>query len=741
MSDFDFANDSMLELYLFESTTLLEQLDEILLQSEKENHLSSENVDEIFRIMHTIKGSSAMMEFDTISHVSHKLEDLFYVIRERGANGNYFQDLFDLVLKVSDFLKDEVETIRQGRNPSVENEGLISEILGLLEKMKADGGASQGKKPEKAAEKKEPKESKSSRKHKAAKQEKGLKAEEETDETATGDAETAEAVEAGSANTVGISGENTYYLHVTFSADCQMENIRAFMLVNKLEAVGRVLKTMPEELETNKDASSIISQNGFYLSLATTLTPEKIAGMTKGTLSVYTVEFIDAMPGAAAKAGAGIAVKASETAEADGERPPAAGGAAAGSAVAAGAILMDAAGDGNGKAKQQNLISVDLNKLDALMDLVGEIVITESMVSGSSDLAGLELDNFNRASRQLRKLTDELQDIVMSIRMVPIAATFQKMRRIVRDMGKKLDKEVDLVLMGETTEVDKTIIDGIADPLMHLVRNAMDHAIEDREGRANAGKDQVGRIILSAQNVGGDIIISVSDDGKGLDTEMILEKAREKKLLTKPESEYTEKEIFNLLTVPGFSTKDSVTEYSGRGVGMDVVKKNIEKIGGSVTIESVKGIGTNIYFKIPLTLAIIASMEIRVAENIYAIPIANIRESFKAARKQLLADPDGNEMIMIRGECYPIIRLHRVFHIEDAKTGILDGILLLVDSGDRMACILADELLGNHQVVVKTLPVFLSRYAAKGVGIAGCTIMGDGSICLILDIQGILNKY
>ncbi|HWQ77505.1 MAG TPA: chemotaxis protein CheA [Anaerovoracaceae bacterium] len=710
MSDFDFANDSMLELYLFESTTLLEQLDEILLQSEKDAHLSSENVDEIFRIMHTIKGSSAMMEFDTIAHVSHKLEDLFFVIREKGIDGNYFQDLFDLVLKVSDFLKDEVETIRQGQNPSVENEDLIDEILSLLEKMKTGGEAKETKKPEAA-------------KPEAAK-EVGSK-EEAAAETMTPDK--AEAAEAKAK-----AGANTYYLHVSFTADCQMENIRAFMLVNKLEAVGKVLETVPEELETNKEASSIISQSGFYFSLVTDLKPERISEMTKGTLSVYTVEFIDAMPSMSARAG--MAAKASTAKVSDTLEPdPAKASAAAGAS--------DSGDAGNGKTKQQNLINVDLNKLDTLMDLVGEIVITESMVSGSSDLAGLELDNFNRASRQLRKLTDELQDIVMSIRMVPIAATFQKMRRIVRDMGKKLDKEVDLVLMGEATEVDKTIIDGIADPLMHLVRNAMDHAIEDRDGRANAGKDQVGRIILSAQNVGGDIIISVSDDGKGLDAEMILEKAKEKKLLVKPESEYTEKEIYNLLTVPGFSTKESVTEFSGRGVGMDVVKRNIEKIGGTVTIESVKGIGTNVYFKIPLTLAIIASMEIRVGDNIYAIPIANIRESFKAVKKQLLADPDGNEMIMIRGECFPIIRLHRVFHIEDARTSLLEGILLLVDSGDRMACILADELLGNHQVVVKTLPLFLSRYAAKGVGIAGCTIMGDGSICLILDIQGILNKY
>ncbi|MDD3168203.1 MAG: chemotaxis protein CheA [Eubacteriales bacterium] len=707
MSDFDYANDSMLEMYLFESTTLLDQLDEILLQSEKDGNLSSDNVNEIFRIMHTIKGSSAMMEFDTISHVSHKLEDLFYVIRDNGIDDDYFQELFDLVLGVSDFLKEEVEKIRQGQRPSEENKELAAGIIDLLERMNgtsAPAGAADPAEPSVPA------------------------AADPAEPSVPAAADPAE--KSSPAEESAQSGQKTYFLHVNFTADCQMENIRAFMLVNKLETVGKVLETLPEELNTNKDASSIISQNGFYCSLSTDLSTEEITAMAKGTLSVYTVEFIDAFPTVSSKSAAASSTVSSAT-----ESGPAKSSAAA-------ANPSDSSDGGKGKSgKQQNLINVDLNKLDTLMDLVGEIVITESMVSGSADLAGLELDNFNRASRQLRKLTDELQDIVMSIRMVPIAATFQKMRRIVRDMGKKLNKDVDLVLMGETTEVDKTIIDGIADPLMHLVRNAMDHAIEDKAGRISAKKDPVGRIILSAQNIGGDIFITVSDDGKGLDAEMILEKAKSKNLLTKPETEYSEKEIFNLLTVPGFSTKDAVTEFSGRGVGMDVVKKNIEKIGGTVTIESVKGTGTNIFFKIPLTLAIIASMEISVGKNVYAIPISNIRESFKASANQLLSDPDGNEMIMIRGVCYPIIRLHKVFHIQEAQTSIVDGILLLVDSGDRLACIFADELLGKHQVVVKPLPVYLSRYAAKGVGIAGCTILGDGSISLILDIQGILNQY
>ena len=696
MSDFDFTNDSMLEMYLFESTTLLEQLDDILLQSEKSENLSSENINEIFRIMHTIKGSSAMMEFDTITHVSHKLEDLFYVIREHGIDDEHFTRLFDLVLKVSDFLKEEVDKVQRNLALSEDTHELTGEILSLLAELNTVPLSESLPLAAKALQEDAPLEISLQIK----------------DDSSTADQETDIKPEA--------DGQNIFHLNIRFAKDCGMENIRAFMLVTKLNDFGTVLKTIPAELNENSEASVIIATDGFYCTIKTDLDADRIMQETKSILSVDTVEFINALPVSTSNKPRAAAPQKSDNTK----NAPASNN--NGSA-------------NNMKASKQNLISVGLNKLDSLMDLVGEIVITESMVSGSSDLAGLELENFDKAARQLRKLTDELQDIVMSIRMVPIASTFQKMKRIVRDMGKKLSKDVDLVLMGESTEVDKTIIDGIADPLMHLVRNAMDHAIESAQVREDAGKNPVGKIILSAQNMGGDILISVHDDGKGLDAEVILQKAEENNILSKPESEYSEKEIFNLLTAPGFSTKDNVTEFSGRGVGMDVVKKNVEKIGGTVTIESVKGIGTTIFFKIPLTLAIIASMEIKVGNNIYAVPIANIRESFKATAGQLIKDPEQNEMIMLRGVCYPIIRLHQIFRLEDTMTNIEDGILLLVDSGDNLACIFADDLIGKHQIVVKPLPIFLNRFSVKENGIAGCTILGDGSISLILDIQGILN--
>jgi two-component system chemotaxis sensor kinase CheA len=713
MSNYDSGNDSILEMYIFESETLLDQLEEILLQSEDNAELTPDDINEIFRIMHTIKGSSAMMEFDMLAHSSHKLEDLFFVIRENGIKPEDFGDLMDLVLNFSTFLKGEVEKIKNNETLLDENEQLIVETDAFLNRIK---GLSQ---------------------------ETTQKSQETIDDGYDdGELETLDAVveddlfgdmnfeelmndevaDVEEHDDVVLTGEKTniYCIHTRFNVDSQMENIRAFMLVNKLESIGKVTQMIPEQLNNNPEAAGIILKNGFFCHIETKADKETIENIALSILSVKSIEFLDCSQ--------------EELIETETETKP--------EIVEAGKKVPEKANDASKqKNNVQNLISVDLNKLDTLMNLIGEIVITESMVFGSVGMEGKRDESFEKASTQLQKLTDELQDIVMSIRMIPIAGTFKKMQRIVRDVGKKLKKEVEFITMGESTEVDKTIIDGIADPLMHLVRNAMDHGLESAAERIAAGKNPVGKVILSAQNVGGDIIISVSDDGKGLDPVGILEKAKEKKLLVKPEEEYSEKEILNLIMAPGFSTKETVTEFSGRGVGMDVVKKNIEKVGGSISIESEKGSGTNIFLKIPLTLSIISGMEVLVGEDIYEIPISNIRETFKITSNQLIKDPANNEMVMIRGVCYPLIRLHDIFEDKKCETHIEDGILMLVDSGDTFACLFMDDLIKKHQIVVKPIPKYLNHYSIKNSGIAGCTILGNGSISLIVDIPAILDHY
>ena len=403
--------------------------------------------------------------------------------------------------------------------------------------------------------------------------------------------------------------------------------------------------------------------------------------------------------------------------------------------------IVSPAATGTGKVKQ-SLVSVNQSKLDQLMDLVGEIVTSESMVVGNPELRGLKLDNFHKSARELRKLTDELQDVVMSIRMVPLSGVFQRMNRIVRDMCKKLDKDVDLITEGGDTEVDKTINEAIGDPFMHMIRNSMDHGIELPEERLQKGKPAKGRITLAAKNIGGEIVITISDDGQGLDTDVLMKKARANGLLTKPESEYTDKEIFGFIMLPGFSTNKEVTEFSGRGVGMDVVRQNLEKVGGTLSIDSKRGEGTTFTIKIPLTLAIVDGMELAVGSSVFTLPITSIKQSFKLSDGgQLVTDTDGSEMIMLRGQCYPLIRLHQIFGIDTQVTELTDGIIMQIENSEKVACIFADELLGEQQVVVKPFPKFLSKYEIKQMGISGCTILGDGSISLILDANNLLNSY
>ena len=389
---------------------------------------------------------------------------------------------------------------------------------------------------------------------------------------------------------------------------------------------------------------------------------------------------------------------------------------------------------------KQSLISVNLLKLDQLHDIVGEIITTESMVISNPELNGLRLESFSKAARELRKLTDELQDTVMSIRMVPLTGTFQKMNRIVRDMKVKLGKDAELVIEGDTTEVDKSIVDNLNDPLMHLVRNCMDHGIEDDVNtRISAGKPEKGTVKLSARHSAGEVIITVSDDGAGINCAKVLEKAKKNGILTKPENEYTTKEIQNMILLPGFSTNDTVTEYSGRGVGMDVVRSNIEQCGGTLNVESEEGKGSSFIIRIPLTLAIVEGMKLKVGDTIFTVPISSIKESLMVANNQLLHDTKQGEMIMIRGVCYPILRLHEKFNMPTEVTKLEDGILLLVDVGGKNVCLFADKLIGEQPVVVKPFPKYLSQYNIKAQGLSGCTVMGDGTISLIIDVNNLIS--
>ena len=503
-----------------------------------------------------------------------------------------------------------------------------------------------------------------------------------------------------------------------------MENLRAYMIVNAVRECEVTFRFYPSDMETDPDTSQKIAENGFFLAFDSSEDASKAEGILKTQNHIRSYELVN-VPKAAPPAKA-------EEKKASVSKPTAPAPASTDTAAGKAAPMLSHA------PVKQNLISVNLMKLDSLMDIVGEIVITESMVTSSPELNLLprdNRDNFMKSARQLRKLTNDLQDIAMSLRMVPISGVFQKMNRIVRDMKQSLGKDVRLTIVGEDTEVDKTIVDNIQDPIMHIVRNSMDHGIEETaQERIAAGKDPQGEIVLSASHTSSEVVISVKDDGYGMDPQKILEKARSKNMLTKPDSEYSQKEILGLIMLPGFSTNTEVTEYSGRGVGMDVVKKNVESLGGIVSVSSTYGEGTTISMKIPLTLAIVDGMKVTVGDSIFTIPIANIRQSFKVKADQVIKDEYGNEMVERVDHFYPIVRLHSFYHLPTEVTQMEDGILLWVEANDRSYCLFVDDLIGEQQVVVKPLPAFLSEFNLKDHGITGCTIMGDGNISIILDI-------
>ena len=388
-------------------------------------------------------------------------------------------------------------------------------------------------------------------------------------------------------------------------------------------------------------------------------------------------------------------------------------------------------------AIQRSDVRVDLKKLDALINLVGELVVAEAMVTGWANEKSIEDDHLERAVHHLRRTTLNLQDIAMSVRMVPVNQTFKKLIRLVHDTSAKLGKKVRLNLVGEETEIDKTVIEQISDPLVHCVRNSIDHGLETIENRKRAGKDETGTITLEARHEGGEVWIIIHDDGGGLSREKILARARERGLVTaEREISLSDSEVFNFIFEAGFSTAEKVTDISGRGVGMDVVRKNIEKVKGSIRVESEAGQGTRVTFQIPLTLAIIDGMMIRVGASKYTVPLLSIQESIRIKPEQITTGPDGQDMLDVRSRFIPIIRLDEMMLTAKDAAKNKDLIVVVVEVHKKSFALLVDEILGQQQTVIKALPTMYKH--SKNV--SGCSILPNGDVSLIIDIAGIANK-
>ena len=718
----EFNTEGMLDIYLFENQQLLEQLQEIVLDQKDEDCFDEDSINEIFRTMHTIKGSSGIMMFDNITAVSHKLEDVFYLLREGHPTNVPHMELVEHVLAVEDFISGELDKIQNGEPADGDSTKIVADLDEFLTKIKGGDSKKKGKETEV-----------SGNVHEEPKQ--------------------------FYIAPVATNDSRFYKIFITFSPETEMANVHAYKTVYALKEIAEDLLYSPEDIISDESCAETVLQDGFKILLQTQSDKSEVQDIIGGGYEIEkvdifeckaeeffqgfdfgdqtdqidldsSVEEIEAKAQASGKDGDGAAKKD--------EKPK----------MAPGDFVIQSKEPGKQKklakdkpkAEKSSFISVNVSKMDQLMDLIGELVISESVVLQNPDLKvpGLNLDNFTKAAVQMSKISTDLQNVIMSMRMVPLTNTFQKMNRIVFDVSRKLGKDIEFEMVGEHTEVDKNIIEHISDPLMHMVRNAVDHGIESNEERLASGKTEKGKVTLSAKTEAGKVWISVEDNGRGLDREKILAKAKKQGLLEegKPESAYSDKEVYQFITMAGFSTNEQVTEYSGRGVGMDVVVQNLQDVSGVLDIESTKGSGSIMSLKIPLTLAIINGIVVETGGASFVVEIGVIKEFVRVKEEMMIHEPNGEEYIMIRGECFPVLRLGEWYGMETSnyRQSVEDGMMLIIEIEDRKICLLVDRLIGEQEIVVKPIP----SYVKKVKGLSGCTQLGDGSIALILDPAGLM---
>ena len=700
----EFNTEGMLDIFLFESGQLLEKLDELVIEKKDADEFDSDDINEIFRVMHTIKGSSGIMMFENITKISHKLEDIFYYIRESHPENIPHKELVGYVLDVSGFIAGELDKIRDGEEPDGDESEIMANLEMFLKKIK-----------------------------------------QEIVEDAHKELPPENVYVAPSQfyiPPVSTESSHFYKIHMTYHQDTVMSNVRAYAATYALKEVAEDLLFTPEDILTNEASADVILKEGFKILLQAQCSKDEILGMIDSSevehIDIYECSAKEYQLGfdSASENDAIIDLSSSveeieQKAEKEKKEPQ------PGDYVIKSKEVGKAKKLAKNESKQpkQTFISINVEKMDKLMDLIGEIVIAEAVVAQNPDLKvpGLELSNFNKATAQLMKITSDLQDVIMSMRMMPLNPTFQKMNRIVFDTARKLGKEIELVISGENTEVDKNIIENISDPLMHIIRNSVDHGIETKEDRIAAGKDPKGVIKLTAKNEGGKVLVVVEDDGQGLNKEKILAKAKKNGLINK-DIEYSDKEIFQFITLPGFSTKEKVTELSGRGVGMDVVVKNISNVGGTLEIDSVQGKGSTMTMKIPLTLAIITGIVLKIGSSTFVVETNAVKEFVRISEGTIIENPTGDTAVRIRDEILPLVNLGEKYKIEGYEMNPDRDVMAVLEYEGKRICVFISSLVGEQEIVVKPIP----DYFKKVQGISGCTQLGDGSVALILDVGGLI---
>lgn len=671
------------EVFFEESLEGLEIMEQSLLSINVNDETDLEIINNIFRAAHSIKGGSGTFGFDAITDFTHILETLLDEARE--GKRKLTESAVELLLQASDCLREMIETLRAGGTIDAAES---APLKASFEKMLADEGPA----------------------------------------SVEVVAESIPEVESGVS-----SGEGMQLWRITFVPSVGMlltgnEPVRLF---RELEALGTLAvkvnyDSVPELHNLVPDECYL----SWVLSLETTQGEEDILEVFDWVLDDCELTILQE----ASKEEPALAVEVASEAEEPHSEIPANAPAVIEPSQAPAPSVTKAAIEKPKEASATTSIRVGVDKVDSLINLVGELVITQSMLSElGSDFSMEKVERLSSGLEQLLQNTKELQESVMRIRMLPINFAFSRFPRMIRDLSAKMNKKVNLILSGEQTELDKTVMEKIGDPLVHLVRNAIDHGIETAEERLAAGKPEEGTIKLDAFHKGGNIVIEISDDGAGIDSSRILAKAREKGIVGEKE-ELPENKIFELIFEAGFSTADQVSDISGRGVGMDVVRRNIKSLGGRIEINSTLGEGSVFRVHLPLTLAILDGQLIRVDDEVYIIPIVSIVESLQI-KKELVNQVSGNVVLYrLREDNVPIIPVYQEIEEKTKESGLDNSLLVVVESDGQKVGLLVDELLAQQQVVIKSLE---SNYR-KVEGISGATILGDGSVSLILDVPGLI---
>ncbi|MBP1763185.1 MAG: cheA2 [Firmicutes bacterium] len=694
-----------LVLFLEEAREHLQSLNQCLLELENDpTDLSV--LDEIFRSAHTIKGMSATMGYTDIAELTHNMENILDLLRKDQLKANHV--IIDILFQCVDTLERLVEDVANNENSETDVKGLIQQLSALTQEPNAETTIVTKEQEKQIPEQEE--------KIPEQAQPPLISAFNETNLTDT------EVTMITSAQKQGIS---TFEIQVILREDCLLKSARAYMVMNIAEELGDVIKTVPgtEDLENGN------FDQQFQIILLTSANQEKVR---EEILSISEIEMVSVLPcvisgnligGNATEPDAvqnnAVAISNQEELTAPETK------------VDMAPVRVNTATHEK-RLKGGQSVRVDIDKLDSLLNLVGELVINKTRL----EQIGIShrLADLSETIEQIDRVTTDLQSVVMKVRMVPVGQVFNRFPRMVRDLSHELGKEINLIIQGEETELDRTVIDEIGDPLVHLLRNAVDHGIERIEDRQAAGKGPVGEIRLIARHEGNNVVILVEDDGKGINAVSLKEKALQKGFVTRADADkMDEKELLNLLFLPGFSTAATVTDISGRGVGMDAVKTKIESLGGAVEIETKVGSGSKFKIRLPLTLAIIQALLVQVSQEIYAIPLSSI-DSTIHLRPEDIKTVQNQEVILLRGQIIPIVRLSTVLNIPADRKEQSDLFIVIVHSGQQRAGIIVDDLIGQQEIVIKSLGNLL-----KGIKvIAGATILGNGQVALILDVSSLM---